>query len=186
MYRRYGNRADWKRIIQKEYTQSFVSKKEFTGHVTLLNLIKVTEPLWVQYGEKRICIVDDNYMWLQYFPKGKKFSVTTMFDAKGVIVQWYIEICNEIGIENNIPWMDDLFLDIVVLPTGEIIQLDEEELEEAFENRIITQKMYDSARDEATRITTCIKAGQFNLLNYSKIHKELLEGHLQEVKKENA
>ncbi|WP_240620320.1 hypothetical protein [Peribacillus acanthi] len=26
------------------------------------------------------------------------------------------------GIENGIPWWDDLFLDIVLLPTGEVIE----------------------------------------------------------------
>ncbi|QUG42297.1 DUF402 domain-containing protein [Psychrobacillus sp. INOP01] len=184
MFRRYGNRSDWKRIIQREYTQSYVEKKEFTGYITLLNMKKVTEPLWVQYGEKRICIVDDNYMWLQHFPIGKNYSVTTMFDASGKIVQWYIDICYEIGIENNVPWWDDLFLDIIVLPTGEVIQQDEDELEEALESGSINHNMYDVAWEEATRITTCIKEDQFKLLGFSKIHKELLEEHLQEVKNE--
>ena len=140
MFRRYGDRSDWKRIIQREYTKSYVEKKEFTGHITLINMVKVTEPLWVQYGEKRICIVDDHYMWLQHFPIGKNYSVTTMFDANGEIVQWYIDICYEIGIENNVPWVDDLILDIVVLPTGEIIQLDDDELKEALESGSINQQ----------------------------------------------
>ena len=180
MLRKYGNRSDWKRIIQREYTQQYIETKDFTGYITLLNLIKVTEPLWVQYGKKRICIVDNNYMWLQHFPVGKNYSVTTMFDANGEIVQWYIDICYKIGMENNIPWMDDLILDIVVLPAGEIIQLDEEELEEAFESGSITQEMYDLARREATKITKGIKEKQFILLDFSKSHKEMLERHLQE------
>ncbi|WP_240620311.1 DUF402 domain-containing protein [Peribacillus acanthi] len=32
-------------------------------------------------------------MWLQQFPWGKNHSVTTMLDANGDIVQWYIDIC---------------------------------------------------------------------------------------------
>lgn len=180
MLRKYGNRSDWKRVIQREYTQQYIETKDFTGYITLLKLIKVTEPLWVQYGKKRICIVDNNYMWLQHFPVGKNYSVTTMFDANGEIVQWYIDICYKIGMENNIPWMDDLILDIVVLPAGEIIQLDEEELEEAFESGSITQEMYDLARREATKITKGIKEKQFILLDFSKSHKEMLERHLQE------
>ena len=73
-----------------------------------------------------MCIVDDGYMWLQHFPKGQNCTVTTMFDADGEVIQWYIDICNEIGTENNVPWWDDLFLDIIVLPTGEIIRQDED------------------------------------------------------------
>lgn len=182
MFRRYGDRSDWKRIIKREYAQSYVETKEFTGYITLLNLIEVTGPLWVQYGEKTICIVDNNYMWLQHFPVGKNYSVTTMFDSNGEIVQWYIDICYEVGMEDNVPWMDDLFLDIVVLPSGETFLLDEDELEDAFENGDIDQKMYDLAHYEANRITSLIKTEKFILLQFSKIHKELLESQFQEEK----
>lgn len=172
--RRYGDRSDWKRIIKREYAQSYVKNEEFTGYITLLNLIQVTEPLWVKYDEKSVCIVDDGYMWLQHFPDGQNYSVTTMFDSNGEVVQWYIDICNEIGIEHNVPWWDDLFLDIILLPTGEIIQQDEDELEEALINGWIDQRMYNLAWSQANKITTSITEGNFDLLNHSKIHKELL------------
>ncbi|MDI2588320.1 DUF402 domain-containing protein [Psychrobacillus sp. NEAU-3TGS] len=186
MFRKYGDRSDWKRIIQREYAQSYVESKDFTGYISLLNLLQVTEPLWVQYGEKKICIVDNAYTWLQHFPLGRNYSVTTMFDAMGEIVQWYIDICHEVGLENNIPWMDDLILDIVVLPSGEVFQLDEEELEEALESGSINQEMYDLAKHEAARITTCLKENQFNLLDLSKIHRKVLEGQLKKAENEHA
>lgn len=112
-----------------------------SSYITLLNTIKVTEPLSVNYGERKVCIVDDGYMWLQQFPLEKNHSVTRMFDANGDIVQWYIDICLRNGVENNVPWMDDLFLDIVVLPNGEIIEKDADELEEA---QPIIKKKYES------------------------------------------
>ncbi|TQR19857.1 DUF402 domain-containing protein [Psychrobacillus vulpis] len=179
MFRRYGDRSEWKRIVKREYAQTFIESKEFTGYITLLKLIQVTEPLWVLYGEKRVCIVDNGFMWLQHFPIGKNYSVTTMFNAKGEIVQWYIDICYAIGIENNIPWVDDLILDIVVLPSGEIIHLDEDELEEALEKGSIDQAMYDLAWNESNRITACIMEGKFNLLHFSKEHKNSLVEKLQ-------
>uniref|UniRef100_UPI0039894577 DUF402 domain-containing protein n=1 Tax=Psychrobacillus psychrotolerans TaxID=126156 RepID=UPI0039894577 len=88
--------------------------------------------------------------------------------------QWYIDICNEIGIENNIPWWDDLFLDIIVFPTGEIIQQDADELEEALINGWVDQSMYNLAWHQANEITTSILGNNFGLLNYSTVHKELL------------
>lgn len=186
MLRKYGNRSDWKRIIKREYAQTYVETKEFSGYITLLNLMEVTEPLWVQYGENRICIVDNNYMWLQHFPVGKNYSLTTMFDANEKIVQWYIDICYEVGIENGVPWMDDLILDVVVLPTGEIIRLDEDELEEALENGSIDQTMYDLAHYEAKRIISLIKKDKINLLEFSKIHIKQLKGRLQKKENEHA
>lgn len=62
-----------------------------------------------------------------------------MFDNKGNIVQWYIDICLKNGLDRNIPWLDDLFLDIILLPSEEVIQKDADELEEAYLNGIIEE-----------------------------------------------
>lgn len=118
--------------------------------------------------------MDDGYVWLQHFPSEKRYSLTTMFDSKGEIVQWYIDICLGNGIENNIPWFDDLFLDIVVLPTGEVIQLDTDELEDALKAGVIDNDLYNTACYEADKINSLIKSSEFELMNLSKKHKELL------------
>lgn len=172
----YGNRSNWKRVVERDYKQTFHHDKDFIGHITLLNIRKVSEPLFVKYQGKNVCIVNDSYSWLQQFPIGKNHSVTTMFDAKGEVVQWYIDICHEIGTENNIPWMDDLFLDIVVLPTGEIMLLDEDELEEALSKGVIEKSLYDLAWKEAKEIINLVNDGRFGLLNLAKIHKEIASG----------
>ena len=118
-------------------------------------------------------------MWLQQFPIDKKHSVTTMYDNKGNIVQWYIDICLKNGIDRNIPWMDDLFLDIILLPSGEVIQKDADELEEAYLNGIIDKSLYILAWEEANNITELINNKSFELLNLSNIHKEILVNKLK-------
>ncbi|MFD2446461.1 DUF402 domain-containing protein [Bacillus sp. CGMCC 1.16607] len=172
--RQFGDRSEWKRVIKREYAQVFLDSKEFTGHITLLKIDKVSQPLFVQYGEKKICIVDDGYIWLQHFPTNQHFSVTTMFDTEGEIVQWYIDICNEIGLANNVPYLDDLFLDIVFLPNGEVIVMDEDELEEALSEGIINRSLFDLAWEEANQIRESISQGQFTLINVTKNHKDML------------
>ncbi|GGH81386.1 putative RNA-binding protein associated with RNAse of E/G family [Pullulanibacillus pueri] len=172
--RKYGDRPDWTRIVKRDYAQTFLHTQEFQGHITLIKVVKVTEPLFVMYGHKRVCIVDDGYLWLQHFPFGKHYSMTTMFDACGDIVQWYIDICYENGVENQIPWMDDLYLDIVVLPSGESYLLDEDELEEAYHEGSIDFALFDLARQEAFRLQQLIKADKFELLSLAKKHKKLL------------
>lgn len=172
--RKFGDRSDWKRILKKKYAQSYVDRKEFKGYITLLHTIKVSEPLFVNYGERKVCIVNDGFMWLQQFPLEKNHSVTTMFDANGEIVQWYIDICLQNGIENNIPWMDDLFLDIVLLPTGEMIVKDADELDDALAKGIIDKPLYDLAWNELHTIKRLISTGNFNLIELSNSHKEIL------------
>lgn len=50
--RKFGDRSEWKRVIKRKYAQSYLDTKEFKGYITLLNTIKVTEPLSVSYGKK--------------------------------------------------------------------------------------------------------------------------------------
>ncbi|WP_423410158.1 DUF402 domain-containing protein [Heyndrickxia sp. MSNUG] len=177
--RKYGDRAEWTRVTDRRFTQAYLDEVEFKGYVTYLKVLEVTEPLFVQYGEKKVCIVDNGFTWLQHFPQDEQFSVTTMFDSNGEIVQWYIDICHQIGIENGRPWLDDLFLDIVVLPTGEIFLIDEDELEEALVKRMIDLPLYELARSKSEAITRLIEVKEFPLLELTKIHKVHLQGWVE-------
>ncbi|MFD2043700.1 DUF402 domain-containing protein [Ornithinibacillus salinisoli] len=172
--RKYGDRSNWKRIVDREYIQDYIHLRDYKGFVTLLKMNKVTEPLSISYGDKEVCIVEAGYSWLQHFPDGKHYSITTTFNQNGEVVQWYIDICREIGVENNVPWMDDLYLDIVVLSTGEVLLLDEEELEEALLEGIIDDSLYDLAWQEANNILASIEKGTFKILDLTPIHKNIL------------
>ncbi|MFS0659983.1 DUF402 domain-containing protein [Niallia alba] len=98
---------------------------------------------------------------------------------KGDIVQWYIDIGLKNGIENNVPWIDDLFLDIVVLPSKEIFFLDEDELENAFRDSIISKEQYDLALKEASIIFEQLKQNEFRLLALADQQKKQLEKMLK-------
>lgn len=172
--RKYGDRSDWGRVLNRKYAQTYLDTKGFNGYITLLEIEKVTEPLFANYSGKQICLVDEGYMWLQHFPLDKNHSVTTMFDAKGNIVQWYIDICLEIECDEDIPWMDDLFLDIVVLPSGEVFHKDDDELEEALLAGVIDESLYALAREEARMLTDLIMNEKFELFQFSNKHREML------------
>lgn len=134
----------------------------------------MTEPLWVSYGDKRVCIVDKGYMWLQQFPLDKHHSVTTMFDENGNIVQWYIDVCYKNSVEDNIPWMDDLYLDLVLLPSGEVIVKDTDELEQALEKGMIDKTLFDLAWNELNHLKKLISEDNFELIKLSHLHKDRL------------
>ena len=118
-------------------------------------------------------------MWLQQFPSDKNHSMTVIFDAKGDVVQWYVDICHCNGSDEDKPWMDDLYLDLVLLPSGEIIELDADELEEALSQGIIDQSQYDLAWREFYAVKDLLSTGEFQLVNLAAQHKaalmELLE-----------
>ncbi|WP_010094222.1 DUF402 domain-containing protein [Ornithinibacillus scapharcae] len=177
--RRYGDRSNWPRIIERQYAQANLDEEQFKGNITLIEMVKVKKALMVTYGENEICIVHDGYRWLLQFPHGQHHAITTTFDKEGNIVQWYIDICVENGVEDGVPYTDDLYLDIVVLPTGEVFVLDEEELEEALATGTINQELYDLAWSETKRLLDGIYRKELELLSLAHIHRKRLEKELR-------
>lgn len=50
------------------------------------------------------------------------------------------------------PYEDDLYLDVVVRPDGEIILLDEDELKEAYDRYEVSEAEFEMAYDEANKL----------------------------------
>ena len=153
MGRRFINRPNWTRILERRFKLSHVENDDFAGYVSVLYMDKVREPLVKEVAGQSVCIVDNGYIWLQHLPDNKHYALTTMYDASGDVVQWYFDITRQNGVDKEgTPFFDDLYLDVVVLPTAEVILLDELELEEALKGNDITQSEYDLAYEVANDI----------------------------------
>ncbi|HEU4963308.1 MAG TPA: DUF402 domain-containing protein [Bacilli bacterium] len=175
MKRKTADREGWKRILKRSYAQEYLDNDAFTGHIGLLQLHKVAEPLQIDMAGRRFAIADNGQMWLHQVPDGAHHVVTTMFDAEGRITQWYVDICLRIGLsEAGVPWFDDLFLDLVAFPDGEVVVKDTDELQAALDAGTITQAEYDLAWTEANRLLAAIKNREFTLFKLSHVHKDIL------------
>lgn len=173
--RKYADRADWGRIVEKRFTVFPKQTIGFSGYVALYEMLKVKEPLYKQYDGNRLCIVSDGYKWLQHFPECAHYVLTSMYDDCGRIIQWYVDICKSQGItEKGVPWYDDLYLDLTLLPSGKIFILDEEELKDALGQGIISQDDYDLAWRTAEQVMDEFRKGSFDLML-------LAEKHLTEI-----
>ena len=80
-----------------------------------------------------------------------------MYNDNNEIVEWYFDISKEIGKENDMPYEDDMYLDVVLLPNGKITLLDEDELEDALNQEKITKQEFEEAYQEANRLMEQIK-----------------------------
>lgn len=179
MKRKFSDRANWRRILKSNYACIPLDNRHFRGYVTMYHILDLREPLWKEYSGRKMCLADKGYMWMQHYPRGEHFVVTTMFDAQGRVVQWYIDICKTIGLtDQQVPWFDDLYLDIVKLPTGEVLLLDEDELEEALASGMITQKDSDLAKRTAHRLLKWIRSGNFPYFDLSKHHLKMMMSRL--------
>lgn len=175
--RKFGDRPDWSRVTARTYVQSHMEDGSFRGYVTLLRLDRVRQPLTAVYGDCQVVIADDGYVWLQHFPEGEPYSLTTMFDRDGRVMQWYIDMVDRIGVdERGVPWMDDLFLDVIALPSGEAVLKDADELDEALAEGRIEAQAYERVKRQAADVMAAITEGRFALFRHCAAHRDKLLG----------
>ncbi|MDP9371397.1 MAG: DUF402 domain-containing protein [Chloroflexota bacterium] len=175
MKRKRADRPDCRRVTRRRSSAKYLETADFTGHVALLVIDDVTEPLWIETEHFRVRIADRGFSWLQHFPADARHTLTTMFDADHKVVQWYVDICKGHGVdEQGIPWFDDLYLDIAALPSGEVYLLDADELEEALREGRVSREDYDFAWREARRLLAAIERDELPLLRLSEAHRRAL------------
>lgn len=171
MKRKHANRLDWHRVIKKDFVSRFLDEEGFKGHITLISIHEVTEPLIRRIADQEICLVDEGYCWMQHFPEEANYCVTTMLNNKKEIVQWYFDVTKSNGIsEEGIPYWEDLYLDVIVFPHGDYYIQDEDELEEALNSNDITEDEYLLAKNTADSLVREIEAKQHIILKNTLKH----------------
>jgi predicted RNA-binding protein associated with RNAse of E/G family len=127
-----------------EYVLKRIDKDYFEGYVCQLKMIDV-KPLIVKLNNEDLCLRGNGYTWYEIYPDNENYVITIMYDSNNMLVEWYFDISKELGIENGIPYEDDLYLDLSIRSNDEVSILDEEELKEALNNNIISKQDYNFA-----------------------------------------
>lgn len=159
MKRRYANK------VEGEYTQKRIDEEYFKGYVCNIKIKDVSKPLIVNNGINEICIKDNNYEWFEVYPDNANYAITIMFDDNSNLIEWYFDIAKGIGIENGIPYEDDLYLDMIIMPDGQKLVLDEDELIDAFNRGEITQSDVDLAYQILKQLEIQYASNSDDLLN---------------------
>lgn len=134
MKKRFAN------AVEGIYKQKRVNNETFKGYICNVKIQNVKKPLVVNNGLSNVCIKDNNYEWFELYPDNANYAITIMYDNKNNLIEWYFDIAKEIGTQNGIPYEEDLYLDMVVLPNGQKLILDEEELYAALKSGEIQPK----------------------------------------------
>jgi predicted RNA-binding protein associated with RNAse of E/G family len=157
MKRKFLDRPNWRRVLKRRFYETYVENEEFCGHLSAIYLDSIKEPLIIKMVGRDYCLVDNGFIWLQFLPRDKNYCLTAMIDRQRRIVQWYYDVTKQNYLdEEGTPYFDDLYLDVVLLYTGEVLLLDEDELEEALESKHISRDEYDLAYKESNRIIESI------------------------------
>ena len=128
-----------KRKTLQEIVPSILGKQEYRVHhvdkplAPLPGLVSYTclsdapTPFYSRDGREKL-LFDNGFRVLSYLPERQHWCLTCVYDTGKADVEWYIDITLENNLEGDTGWFDDVYLDVVVLPDGGILNLDEEEL----------------------------------------------------------
>lgn len=140
------HRDEWKSITKKKIKTIQVKENYFDGVVSLMTILEVSQPMVISYPSYQITIVDKDYQWLQFAPRGKNWWLTVLYDNFGNLIESYFDITkqNDFDDEDN-PTFIDMRLDVVISKDRGVLLLDEDELKEALDEKLITKEEYEFA-----------------------------------------
>lgn len=169
--KRYANRHFENESKNTIYKMMSVNDKYFIGDVCYYYFIDVKDKITIPNGK---IIIDNNYKWIEHYDYNSKIKLTSIYDNENEIVEWYFDIARRIGKEQGIPYEDDLYLDVVVRPTGEIILLDEDELKAAYDRLEVNKKDYDMAYNEANKLIERLKENTDKLKDFTDYYLKIM------------
>lgn len=162
--KRYADRFVGGKTQNTLYKINSVANNEFTGDICYYHFKDVINKITIPNGK---CILDSGYKWLEFYNYNSKIKLTAIYDENNQIVEWYFDIARSIGKENDVPYEDDLYLDVVVTPTGEIILLDEDELQAAYDRLEVNKEEYDMAYNEANQLMKKLEKNKDKLKEFT-------------------
>lgn len=141
----------------KEYTIKIIKDKD--AYVCVKKIINTETPFCISSG---LCLVNNGYHIVEILPMNEKFCVRTFLNDKNEILQKYIDISLDNGIdeETNIPYYDDIFLDIII-NGNEVYVDDKDELEKAYKNNEITEETYYKANTICSQILSELDTNKY-------------------------
>lgn len=162
--KRYSDKNVNNRVQKSEQKVISVNEEEFSGDIYFYNFLEVKKTLTIPNGK---CILDNNYKWLEFYDYSSRIKLTAIYDGNDKIIEWYFDIARKIGKDNGVPYEDDMYLDVVVTPKGDIILLDEDELKEAFDKKEMTKEEFDGAYKIANDLMEKLKDSKDRLQEYT-------------------
>ena len=145
-------------VTQKEWYLE--ENEDINGYIALKYIKEISSPIKPYCNGKRYVGLDNGYSILEYVLKDKKYNCRVFFDTENRPLLFYFDINNGCGIENDIPWYDDLYLDVtlscpIITGSSQYIFLDDErEFSNAKKEGLVSEELYKQGYDTANELMT--------------------------------
>ena len=167
-----------KKFVDKVYMREVSDKiwylekdEELNGYVALKYVKKITKPLTAFCNGKKYVGLDEGFSILEYIPLDRNYNCRVFFDKLNRPLCFYFDINNGSGIEDNIPWYDDLYLDVTmecptITETGYYIRLDDEkELKKEKKEGLINEETYNKGYQIAIDLMNELRTRNNDIVN---------------------
>ena len=138
---------EWNRSIVKKNVYLSEDEEKRYG---LIHIEKVKEKQVWGFLDGRPVVADDGFQWLVIVPKYKNYVITMYMDQNRKTILWYIDMIDGQGTdEDGVCFYNDLFLDLIILDSGEIVEDDRDELDMALAQGVISKEQYTRVNETA-------------------------------------
>lgn len=168
----------WNRSILKK--RVYLSE-DAENRYSLIYIDRVKEKQVWEFLEGKPVVADDNFKWLVAAPKYENYVITMYMDQNMKTILWYIDMIDGQGIdEDGVYFYNDMFLDLIVLSSGEIIEDDRDEFERALIMGVISQEQYELVKKTALELKKKVCENSNWISTYcqeimTKIERDILE-----------
>lgn len=161
MRQKFIDKIYMREVEEKEW---YLEKNsEIDGYIALKYIKSISKPLTAYSNGEKYIGLDKGYSVLEYVPNNTGYNCRIFFDKLNRPLCYYFDINNGTGVENDMPWYDDLYLDVtmecpVITKSGYFIRLDDEkEFKNARDEGIITKEIYDKGFEVAINLMKELK-----------------------------
>lgn len=158
-------------VEEKKFKTMYIDEVDYKGYLSQIHIIKANHPKRPD-DEDYIETAGSGCKWLEFYPENSNIAMTVGYDKDNNILDWYFDVINKVGIENNNPYFEDLYLDVLMFPNNEIKILDEDELEEALSQGDITKEQFNLAHNEVKKLIKRIDGKVKELIKFSNKYFE--------------
>ena len=159
--------SDWELVMVKRKLENY--------YLSIKKINEIDQPFVVNRTGKSIIYIDNGYYIVEFTPLNQFYNARAYLNSKADVIGYYFDISKGNGVEENIPYYNDLYLDIIFSPNEEkFITIDDEnELLDALKIGEITKKEFDFAKDTCSRLVEEIKNDKNIFVNMNK--KKLIQ-----------
>lgn len=177
MKKKYADYSGWKYVDDKTFVSKYFDNVDYKGYVCLLSANKVNERFVTERDGKELVLLDDGYKWLEFYPeKNKNIAFRVLITDKNEIIDWFFDIAkNSFVTDAGVPYIEDLYLDLLLYPSGKMEKIDEDELKEALDNNDITKEDFDLAYKVLNNLIKEVDGKVNELTKFTKKYYDLIK-----------